>query len=345
MTVAGSKKSDNDYQKTHQSEPSTEHGLGPSVSHFSRLSHEIIDNLHYLEALPLGADPDTLQAASDFSDALRSKRASVSSGFSCNGANTVHPEIPPHCEGKHHLPSLPPILDEVLEKSTFTHPATSNNIEATYDRLEVLGDAYIELIATRFIWSRYQGISSGHISQIRELLVKNETLAEYATHYGLDNRAIVPQDYSGQPKRWIKTKADIFEAYVAAVILSDTTSGYSTAETWLTRLWLPKLSDLKIQPPVLHAKEDLAKKIMGKHVKLKYIDEQPPIEHGKGKQTFFIGVYLTGWGWDNMHMGSGQGSSKAAAGDEAARKALENDQLLKEIISIKKGAMSKRSRE
>jgi ribonuclease-3 len=71
----------------------------------------------------------------------------------------------------------------------------SKDPKTTYDRLEILGDAYIELISTKLIWNHYQRIPSGRISQLRELLVKNETLADYATKYGLDRRASVPHDY------------------------------------------------------------------------------------------------------------------------------------------------------
>ena len=155
----------------------------------------------------------------------------------------------------------------------FTHPGLSNNNNATYDRLEILGDAYIELIATKLVWARFPAIPSGRISQIRELLVKNETLSEYATLYSMDSRASVPQGYLDQPKRWIKTKGDIFEAYVAAIVLSNPVDGFKIAEDWLTQLWIPKLADLGSEKSELQAKEALAKKIMGKGIKLNYMAE------------------------------------------------------------------------
>ncbi|KAJ5105137.1 hypothetical protein NUU61_002484 [Penicillium alfredii] len=232
-------------------------------------------------------------------------------------------------------PALPPILDDGLERAVFTHPAHSNNARATYDRLEILGDAYIELIATKIIWEWFPDIPSGRISQIRELLVKNETLAGFAESYGFDRRASVPPNYSDQPKRWIKTKGDIFEAYVAAVIISDSVDGYRIAERWLSDLWLPTLHGLGHQKAELRSKEALAKKVMGKGIKLEYIEERPSVQHRGGTQSFFIGVYLTGWGWKKRHLGSGQGLSKVAAGDEAARQALLDTQLILEITAAK----------
>jgi ribonuclease-3 len=210
----------------------------------------------------------------------------------------------------------------------------SKDPKTTYDRLEILGDAYIELISTKLIWNHYQRIPSGRISQLRELLVKNETLADYATKYGLDRRASVPHDYLSQPKRWIKTRGDIFEAYVAAVILSHS-NGYFVAEAWLSQLWSPKLESLEESTSHLHAKQLLAGKIMGKGVKLRYMDERPCIQHEGGTQTFFIGVYLTGWGWNNQHLGSGQGLNKSVAGNMAAEQALKNQALINEIVAAK----------
>lgn len=233
------------------------------------------------------------------------------------------------------LPSLPLISDRVLERAAFTHPGVNSNIEATYDRLEILGDAYIELFATRLIWDKFHKIPSGQISQLRELLVKNDSLAQYALQYRLDSRANIPQDYVGQPKRWTKTMGDIFESYVAAVVLSDPANGFSIAENWLRQLWLPKLKDASIPTSSLNAKDALARKIMGKGVKLKYLDERTPTHEG-GKQTFFIGLYLSGWGWTNRYLGSGQGPNKAVAGNAAAEQVLNNKPLIGEVTHAKK---------
>lgn len=234
------------------------------------------------------------------------------------------------------IPVLPTILDERLENAVFTHPACGNNTDATYDRLEILGDAYIELIATRLVWERFPGIPSGRISQIRELLVKNETLAGFTDIYALDRRALLPANHSDQPRRWMKTKGDIFEAYVAAVILSRRLDGFHIAEQWLTDLWSPKLDSLGHQKTELRCKEALAKNIMGKGIRLDYVEERPAIQlKSSGTQTFFIGVYLTGWGWTRRHLGSGQGPSKVAAGDEAAKNALLDTSLMSEVAAAK----------
>ncbi|EEP79214.1 predicted protein [Uncinocarpus reesii 1704] len=240
-------------------------------------------------------------------------------------------------------PSLepPPIKDKTLETAVFTHqgeiPAHAPPaIHHSYDRLEILGDAYLEVIATRLIWDRFQSLPPGRISQIRELLVKNETLAQFSERFKFDQLVRVSPEIRSQPKRWVKVKGDVFEAYAAAVILSDPINGFNLVEDWLVRLWGPILDRVQPEDQATHHKESLAKRVMGKGVKLRYIDESPPITRKGGMATFFIGVYLTGWGWESQHLGSGTGLNKVAAGNAAAKQALENHPLINQIHAVKK---------
>ena len=91
------------------------------------------------------------------------------------------------------LPPLPNILDPKLAESPFRHKShgydrSSTVADITYERLEFLGDAYLELFASRLIFHHFPNLQAGSQSQIRELLVKNETLSEYARLYDFQNR-------------------------------------------------------------------------------------------------------------------------------------------------------------
>ncbi|KAL1967230.1 hypothetical protein VTN77DRAFT_3276 [Rasamsonia byssochlamydoides] len=310
------------------------------LAQLQKLSGELLNDPESLrDYLGEAGGSDIVKAARQLHEAIiqatisRVSDRSIASTKTCNDALAT--------TDISNLPHLPPVLNASLEQAVFTHPGVVSNCDAesssetSYDRLEILGDAYMETIATKLIWDRFPNLSSGRMSQVREDLVKNETLAHYATLYGFDKKVAVPQDLQSQPKRWMKTKADVFEAYVAAVILSDPVNGYQAAESWLVQLWGPKLSEVKQTPQTLKSKELLAKKIMGKGIKLKYVEEKPPKQMKGGMQTFFIGVYLTGWGWNNQHLGSGHGPSKAIAGDEAAQQALLNRPLIDQIAAVK----------
>lgn len=243
------------------------------------------------------------------------------------------------------LPELPIIHDRSLADVPFTHQGvlggrTTSNVNMSYDRLEFVGDAYIELIATRLIFPRFPNLPAGRLSQKRELLVKNETLAEFSLAYGFDKRANLPKSYSqGQEKHklWTKTMGDVFEAYVAAVILSDPADGFAVAEAWLTHLWEPKLSQCdNITAWDSNAKVQLASRVMGKGIKIQYRDEAPPnVIKKEGKVVFQVGAYLTGWGWEEAHLGSGTGLNKNEAGSKAATQALSNP-LTAQIEAVKR---------
>lgn len=247
----------------------------------------------------------------------------------------------------HGLPPLPEISQE-YRAMVFTHPTqTPMDVTASYDRLEFLGDAYLELYATQLIFDRFPQLEVGKLSQTRELLVKNETIGQYSSLYGLDKQLKgYKQFQNASPQAWLKIKGDIFEAYVAGVVLSHP-DGADIAKKWLHQLWEPKLQTAAVNTPTVSkkSKEDLAKLIMVKGVKINYVDEKPPVVHyGKGKEEYFMGVYVTGWHWENQYLGSGKGFSRVEAGQAAAADALRNP-LVDEMVAKKAEAMAEREKE
>lgn len=242
------------------------------------------------------------------------------------------------------IPSLPQIKDASLAQLPFKHQGTIGAprltaSNASYERLEFLGDAYIEIIATRLIYSRFWHLPPGRLSQVREMVVKNETLAQYSVAYGFDKRVQIPPTTLLGTKLWTKTMGDVFEAYVAAVILADATHGFNTVEEWLTELWAPKLMQMNIpgKPhPNAMAKQDLAKMVMGKDIKLQYKDESPTeIIKKEGKVWYSVAAYITGWGWEDQHLGSGKGLSRNEASINAAVDALKTP-LVEKIAAVKR---------
>ncbi|PGH29996.1 ribonuclease III [[Emmonsia] crescens] len=294
-----------------------------------KLTRKLLSHPEQVQEAVNGSGPDVVVALAELGKAFSPKKSTPDSlYYSQSPRNRLHSSsLQLHAHNT--VPPLPPVLDKQLQTAMLTHeglnnPNTSSSPERNYERMELLGDAYIEIMATRLVWDTFPRLSAGRLSQIRELLVKNETLAEYATLYGLDQKLLVPPDIRNQAKTWTKVKGDLFEAYVAAVILSNRENGVQLVEDWLTQLWIPKLEQIEKDKPVLRYKEELAKLIMDKGVRVSYMDEKKSISHPGGLQTFFIGVYLTGWGHKNECLGSGTGLSKVIAGNEAARKALEN---------------------
>ncbi|RVX67756.1 hypothetical protein B0A52_07879 [Exophiala mesophila] len=250
----------------------------------------------------------------------------------------------------------PPEIDQKYADRVFTHISTvSTHLDkqssVSYDDLEFIGDAYIEVIASNLIYQRFSSLPTGRKSQLRESLVKNETLARFTEGYGWDKKIKGGKQIQHEsPHAWIKIKGDVFEAFVAAAVLSHPsyTEGLVAIEPWLHALWRPitdALAASNPSPPSSQHKVELAKKISGKGIKIDYIDEKQPVIHkGKGVETYYVGAYLTGWGWDNRFLGSGKGLSRKAAGQEAAAAALANTSLIDEIVE-KKNAMTVQVKE
>lgn len=230
------------------------------------------------------------------------------------------------------LPDLPPLTAD-MSNVVFTHQSAVGNKanqaqHASYERLEFVGDAYIELMATRLVWDRFKDLPAGRLSQIREMLVKNETLGEIAVLYGLDKQISATPDVKNNPKLWAKVKGDLLEAYVAAIVSVDDEvggTGYVAAEKWLHQLWHRKLGDtISEKPPNLNAKDALSRKVRGRGVELEYREERPMKRLDGGQQTYYMAVFLTGWGFDKERLGRGQGLNKTSAGNLAAEVALQN---------------------
>lgn len=256
------------------------------------------------------------------------------------------------------LPDLPRLSVELSEapfkhKSVNGYDRNTTASDMSYERLEFLGDAYIELIASRLIFHHFPQLTAGAQSQIRELLVKNETLAQFAKAYGFDQRLdladkqrlkMEAQDRGN--KGFNKILGDCFEAYVAAAILADDEHGFAVVEKWLTALWTPKLlegmkahkhetlsliQDTSIDPSKVYsptAKASLQRMLFSDEAKLEY---QPYRESEElkgaqlGQNRHYIAVYLTGYGYSRKLLGKGEGKNRVEAGNWAAIQAMHGE--------------------
>ncbi|CCU81122.1 unnamed protein product [Blumeria hordei] len=271
------------------------------------------------------------------------------------------------------FPLLPEIMDPTLETAAFIHCSAGAGHKGAlnYEQLELIGDAYMELISTLLISQTFPNLSPGKQSQIREMLIKNITLANYSLHYNFDKR--LKMDWAllhSTPLTKVKVLGDVFEAYVAAIILSDPLNGLLKACDWLKDLWGVTIADTireeekseKItssplwqlrgnltsekvaeafnnRPIQLNAKEKLQKLIGHRNAKLTYKEIMPPSKDPATKLALFtMGVYLNGWGESNKLLGSGKANGKKEAGVKAAAMALEDEKLIK-IYADKKTAL------
>lgn len=164
-----------------------------------------------------------------------------------NSYRASHPTVPPIPSAPKpfstevDLPPLPPLAPGDLSRAPFIHSSRADSKyanELNYERLEFLGDANLELMATRLIYTSFPTLQPGRQSQLREKLVRNSTLAHFSRGYGFGERL----RSHIQSQLDDKVLADIFEAFVAAVTLSSL-DGFDVAEKWMRQLWAPIMAD------------------------------------------------------------------------------------------------------
>lgn len=268
------------------------------------------------------------------------------------------------------LPEIPKIYDSELEAIVFTHPGISDG--PNYERLEWLGDAYVELISSILISKKFSHLPSGRWTQLRERIVRNITLAEYFRDYGLETRAKVPESIlkggtqgrgRSSDKDIIKTQADMFEAYVAAAIISDPQNGLTNTIKWLRGVWSRTLEkdirqverlqsnrtpaaefhEPQARKQEQHPKQEVSNRIMVPGVFIRYEKmECSKRDKNLGLPLFSVGLYLDGWGEKGKLLGIGTALSVKEAGAKAAQDALNNKKLLGALEAKKRAYLEAR---
>ncbi len=271
---------------------------------------------------------------------------------------------------------LPEILDPELEMRALTHAGMVGvgDEHLSYERMEWMGDAYLEVIASSFINKTFPLTTSGQCAQHREVIVRNQTLAQYTIQYGLDKRARVPIEFARDSrlggsvvggKERTKVYGDLFEAWIGAVVVSDPHHGIARAAEFLKPLWARALQKhIQVEEtrqarevartaagdtgPERSPKEELLIIIGVNGVKVEYKDILTKKRHKDadlGLEMFTVGCYLFGWGENGKELGIGTAKSKKDAGRKAAQVALANKKLMKYYGDKKKAFLEVRAQE
>ncbi|BEI83290.1 hypothetical protein CcaverHIS002_0311580 [Cutaneotrichosporon cavernicola] len=142
-----------------------------------------------------------------------------------------------------HLASLPPIADDALKLTVFTHSSWHRSIRnaqalrpdyqlpGDYEKLEHVGDTIMGAMVTLLLQDLYPNLPSGSATMLKAHLVSNETLAQICKREGLmENLRAAPSTlYTVQGQ--VKAQASVFEAYIAGVfydfICSPVPGGYN----------------------------------------------------------------------------------------------------------------------
>jgi ribonuclease-3 len=209
--------------------------------------------------------------------------------------------------------------DKGLLKAAITHSsyAFEHNMAITEynERLEFLGDAVLELVASEHLYNLLKDKPEGILTRTRASLVMGETLAGYALMLGIDRFLYLGngEEASGGRRR-PSILADAFEALVGAIYLD---GGYHRCQEFVLRFLDERVLRICTGEPAGDYKTALQERVRlgpGKAIEYRVVDETGP-EHQK---IFSVEVLING-----RQMGQGTGRSKKEAEQNAAKEAIE----------------------
>lgn len=203
--------------------------------------------------------------------------------------------------------------DIKLYNTAFLHSSYANEhrAKADYERLEFLGDSVVDLVIADYLYS-CKSESEGEMTKIRASYVCENALYEYATNLGLNKYIKVGH---GEEKEGGKYKkaivADIFEALMGAIYID---LGYATARRTVLNIMVPYIENPDITF-FSDYKSALQEYVQTEQKSLVYelVEELGPAHD----RTFKVDVKI-----DDIVYGTGIGSSKKEAEQDAAKKAL-----------------------
>lgn len=208
----------------------------------------------------------------------------------------------------------PALLEQALRHSSYIHehPDTAGD---SYERLEFLGDAVLELVITELLYDRFPEASEGQLSKARAGVVNEARLAATARDLEIGPCLLLGRGeelQGGRDKPSIL--ADTVEALAAAIYLD---AGLEAARSMLLGLLAPAAERAVERAPAKDFKTRLQEAVQeALHLTPVYqlLEAEGP-DHAK---VFTVAVVI-----DGRHTATGSGRSKKEAEQDAARAALE----------------------
>ncbi len=183
------------------------------------------------------------------------------------------------------------------------------------ERLEFLGDAVLELVATQYLYAKYPNESEGKLTSWRAALVNTKMISAAGAKIGFGDFLLLSKGESkeeGKSRQYIL--ANTFEAFIGSLYLDQ---GYEACRKFITENLLVELPKIIKDESYRDAKsrfQEVAQEKVRVTPTYQVLDEQGP-DHAK---FFMVGVYL-----GKEFVAKAGGYSKQEAEEETAKKALE----------------------
>ena len=201
---------------------------------------------------------------------------------------------------------------EKLYQTALTHTSYANEENVTsYERLEYLGDAVLELIMTEYLYKNTE-LTEGEMTKMRAHYVCEEALYEYSQYLHLNDYVRLGKGEAENGGKYRKAiVADIFEAFLGAMYLD---KGMDEVKRFFYKHIIPLIENHQLDY-IRDYKSVLQELVQTDKRSLEYVllEEEGPA-HNK---TFTVIVKI-----DDIIYGKGIAHSKKEAEQEAAKDAL-----------------------
>ena len=203
-----------------------------------------------------------------------------------------------------------------LYEEAFTHTSYANEHETiSYERLEYLGDAVLELIMSEYLYKNTE-YEEGMMTKLRSHYVCENALYTYSMKLGLNEFVLLGHGEEASGGRTRKTIiADIFESFIGALFLDQ---GISFVKSFIYEHVIPLIEK--------HEVEFFSdyKSILQEYVQTdrRSLDYEVVYEEGPSHNKVFTVVVKI----DGIVYGKGVAHSKKEAEQEAAHDALKKAQ-------------------
>lgn len=197
----------------------------------------------------------------------------------------------------------------------FTHRSYANEKNLPYDneRLEFLGDTVLDVCVAEYLFNKYPENREGRLSKIKSEVVRAGSLAKMAREVGLPELIRLSKGESQDKRGRDNVIADAFEAFIGALYIS---SGLETVRDFL-RPHVVTQADRYLAEGGRNYKGRLLEYAQDKDLPdpVYHLDSVEGPEHNP---IHFVTVEI-----DGTLCGSGEGSTKQAAEQNAAQEALD----------------------
>lgn len=206
--------------------------------------------------------------------------------------------------------------DQNLYLQALTHRSWVNEnigIRGTNERLEFLGDAVLEFIISKELFTKFPEKEEGYLTALRANLVNTKNLSELAVKIGIGSEIFLSKgEEEGGGRSNPSLLADTVEAIIGALFMDQ---GIQVSEEFIKENILIDI-DKKISSSLKDPKSMLQEKVQSNKLptpKYQVLSEQGP-DHNK---SFIIEVIING-----KSIARGTGKNKSEAEQNAAEEAL-----------------------